>query len=329
MIIEGADLNNKEKAMFALRALYSSHGFSLYRMSKFEEFDLYARNRDFMDSASIITFTDTDGMLMALKPDVTLSIVKNNRHIGNAIRKVYYNENIYRVSPKTHYFKEIMQVGLECLGKIDDDCICEVLLMAAQSLDVLSESAVLDISNLDILSMVVSACDVNGEVEEEITKCIGQKNLHGLCKICADNGITGTKRDLLKKLVTLYGEPKKVIAELEAELEEIDGAMSDEGRQIFAESIRKLKMIVDAFEGTGLEDMIRIDFSVVSDLNYYNGIIFKGFVEGVPDGVLSGGQYDKLMDNMNRNSRAIGFAVYMDTLGRLPKFEGEEVVIRG
>ena len=51
MIIEGADLNNREKAMFALRALYSSHGFSLYRMSKFEEFDLYARNRDFMDSA--------------------------------------------------------------------------------------------------------------------------------------------------------------------------------------------------------------------------------------------------------------------------------------
>ena len=56
--------------------------------------------------------------------------------------------------------------------------------------------------------------------------------------------------------------------------------------------------------------------SVKSDLNYYNGIIFKSFVEGVPDGVLSGGQYDKLMDNMNRNSRAIGFAVYMDYLGK-------------
>ena len=105
--------------------------------------------------------------------------------------------------------------------------------------------------------------------------------------------------------------------------------LSEESRKIYSDSIKRLVTIMDAFEGTGLEDMLRIDFSVVSDLNYYNGIIFKGFVEGVPDGVLSGGQYDKLMDNMNRTSRAIGFAVYMDYLGKLSKFDGEEVVIRG
>lgn len=329
MIIEGADLNNREKAMFALRALYSSHGFSLYRMSKFEEFDLYARNRDFMDSASIITFTDTDGMLMALKPDVTLSIVKNNRHIGNNIRKIYYNENVYRVSPKTHFFKEIMQVGLECLGQIDDECICEVLLMAAESLQVLSDSAVLDISNLDILSGIIAKCDVSKEVEEEITGCIGEKNLHGLCKICTENDLSREQAELLKKLIKLYGEPKRVISELEQVIAGFEDSLSEETQAVFDESIRKLKMIVDAFEGSGFEDMLRIDFSVVSDLNYYNGIIFKGFVEGVPDGVLSGGQYDKLMDNMNRNSRAIGFAVYMDYLGKLSKFDGEEVIIRG
>lgn len=329
MIIEGADLNNREKAMFALRALYSSHGFSLYRMSKFEEFDLYARNRDFMDSASIITFTDTDGMLMALKPDVTLSIVKNNRHIGDDIRKVYYNENIYRVSPKMHYFKEIMQVGLECLGKINDECICEVLLMAAESLKVLSDSAILDISNLDILSRIIDTCDVSGEIEEKITACIGEKNLHGLSRICDENGIDGQKKALLQKLITIYGNPEDVIGELEEVFYDLGDGLSEEARNLYSDSIRKLVMIVDAFEGTGLEDMLRIDFSVVSDLKYYNGIIFKGFVEGIPDGVLSGGQYDKLMDNMNRTSRAIGFAVYMDYLGKLPKFDGEEVVIRG
>ncbi len=329
MIIEGADLNNREKAMFALRALYSSHGFSLYRMSKFEEFDLYARNRDFMDSASIITFTDTDGMLMALKPDVTLSIVKNNRHIGNDIRKLYYNENIYRVSPKTHYFKEIMQVGLECLGKVDEECICEVLLMAAESLKVLSENAVLDISNLDILSRIIEACDVSEEVEAKITGCIGEKNLHSLSRICDENGIDGQKKELLQKLITLYGDPEEVISELEEVFYDLGDDLSEESRKIYSDSIKRLVTIMDAFEGTGLEDMLRIDFSVVSDLNYYNGIIFKGFVEGVPDGVLSGGQYDKLMDNMNRTSRAIGFAVYMDYLGKLSKFDGEEVVIRG
>lgn len=329
MIINGADFSNKEKAMFALRALYSSHGFSMFKMSKFEEFDLYARNRDFMDSAAIITFTDTDGMLMALKPDVTLSIVKNNRHIGNNIRKLYYNENIYRVSPKTHYFKEIMQVGLECLGAVDEDCISEVILLAAESLELLSENAMLDVSNLDILSRLFASCGLDRETEEAVTRCISEKNAHSLRQICALAEVDPAKAEMLEMLVNTYGRPEKVMPELERALTGEGSPFSSEEKAGFGESIQMLKRVISDFEGTGFEHMLNLDFSVVSDLKYYNGVIFKGFVEGVPDGVLSGGQYDKLMRNMNRKSRAIGFAVYMDTLGSLDKFEGEEVEIRG
>ena len=323
MEIKLTELSNKEKAMFALRALYASHGFSMFRMSKFEAFDLYADNRDFMDYASIITFTDTDGMLMALKPDVTLSIVKNNRNIGDDIRKIYYNENVYRVSPRTRYFKEIMQVGVECLGKVDDDCICEVLLLAAESLSILSRDAVLDISNLDILSQLIASCRVPREAEEKIAEEIGKKNIHGLAQVCRDYDIGPARCELLKMLITTNGKPEEVIPKLETAFAKAEGA------EEYMASLGRLKKIVKAFRGSGFEDMLNLDFSVVSDLKYYNGIFFKGFVKGVPDGVLSGGQYDKLMKNMNRNSKAIGFAVYMDNLGRLSRFEGEEVVIRG
>ena len=63
-------------------------------------------------------------------------------------------------------------------------------------------------------------------------------------------------------------------------------------------------------------DNINIDFSVVSDMNYYNGIIFRGFIDGIPTGVLSGGRYDNLLKKMGKNSGAIGFAVYLDLLER-------------
>ena len=92
--------------------------------------------------------------------------------------------------------------------------------------------------------------------------------------------------------------------------------------------IDTLKEIVEAFREAGLEEMLNIDFSVVGDLKYYNGIIFKGFAAGVPDGVISGGQYDKLMKSMKRTSKAIGFGVYIDSLGKLSKFDGEEVEIK-
>jgi ATP phosphoribosyltransferase regulatory subunit len=64
-------------------------------------------------------------------------------------------------------------------------------------------------------------------------------------------------------------------------------------------------------------DRIRIDFSVTGDLGYYNGIVFKGFIKGIPQSILSGGQYDNLMRRMGRKSRAIGFALYLDLLEEL------------
>ena len=72
--------------------------------------------------------------------------------------------------------------------------------------------------------------------------------------------------------------------------------------------------MLESIQERDVQDMLQVDFSLVSDLNYYNGIVFKGYVEGVPSAVLSGGQYDKLMKKMSHSSRAIGFAVYLDML---------------
>ena len=111
-------LKNEERAVIALRALYQSYGYLPYKMSRFEEYELYARNKDFLLSDRVITFTDTNGRLMALKPDVTLSILQKGEENPGCKRKVCYNENVYRVSRRSGQFKEIMQTGLECIGDV-------------------------------------------------------------------------------------------------------------------------------------------------------------------------------------------------------------------
>ena len=116
-----------ERAGLLLRELYRRHGYQSYRMSKFEPYDLYARNKSFLVSENILTFTDTDGRLMALKPDVTLSIIKNIQPSGQALEKVYYHENVYRTSPAAAGYREIMQTGLECTGALDLSAMGEVL----------------------------------------------------------------------------------------------------------------------------------------------------------------------------------------------------------
>lgn len=76
------------------------------KMSKFESYDLYMQNKEFLVSDGVITFTDTDGTLMALKPDVTLSIVKNYR-AHQPLQKVCYNENVYRIGGASKSYREI------------------------------------------------------------------------------------------------------------------------------------------------------------------------------------------------------------------------------
>ena len=70
-------LRDNEKAVFALRKLFTEHNYRHFKMSKFEEYDLYSKNKDFLVSDGVITFNDSNGKLLALKPDVTLSIIKN------------------------------------------------------------------------------------------------------------------------------------------------------------------------------------------------------------------------------------------------------------
>ena len=61
MQIDDSVMNGQERISFRLRSLYSEYGYERYRMSKFEEYDLYSRNKDFLFSEGVITFTDTNG----------------------------------------------------------------------------------------------------------------------------------------------------------------------------------------------------------------------------------------------------------------------------
>ena len=109
-------LKPQERASLRLRAIYERSGYRKYRMGRFEEYGLYQENLHFLPSEQVITFTDLDGRLLALKPDVTLSIAKNAQTVDGGCAKYYYMENVYRPSLESHTFQEISQMGLEFIG---------------------------------------------------------------------------------------------------------------------------------------------------------------------------------------------------------------------
>ena len=302
-MIENSILKSEERAILALRSIYKQYGYMPYKMSKFEEYDLYLKNKDFLLSDRIITFNDTTGKLLALKPDVTLSIIKNAEGAGSKY-KVYYNENVYRVSDGSKQYKEIMQTGLECIGNIGIYDIYEALLLAAKSLAAISDRYVLDISELDILTAALDLASPDESFRSAAIKCIKEKNEHDLEKICTAFGVNGMAKERLVAFAGICGKLGEVIPMLE------EYAVGED----MLSAIEELKLLCSLLEKSGLSERICFDFSVINDMNYYNGTVFRGFIDGIPAAVLAGGRYDKLLARMGKNSSGIGFAIYLDLI---------------
>lgn len=300
-MIDASILKPEEQAVFALRQLYRSYGYLPYKMSKFEEFEYYIRNKDFLISDRFITFNDLGGKLLALKPDVTLSIVKSREAAPGCKQKVYYNENIYRANRGTHQFQEIMQTGLECIGDIDLYDIYEAVSLAAQSLGLISESFILQISHLGILAQVLDTIGADSDFRQAAIGFIAEKNAHDLARLCADHGVDS---EILTGFISACGSRKEVLATLE--------------RLCPGPALEELKALSSLLDGSPWAEKIIFDFSVVGNMNYYNGIVMGGFLSGISDRLLSGGQYDKLMEKLGRRGGAIGFALYLDLLEQLP-----------
>lgn len=308
-MIDLSVLKNEERAIITLRSLYHSYGYLPFKMSKFEEYDLYVRNKDFLVSDRVITFNDTNGNLLALKPDVTLSIIKNTEEEEGCTQKVYYNENVYRVSGGTGQFKEIMQTGLECIGDVSSSDIFEVVYLAAKSLSLVAEDFVLDISHMGILASVIEeACD-SELFKREVTALIAEKNAHETEALCKKYRVSKENTDILTNLSTMYGDMSSVLSRL------LPICKTSASRTAYAE----LSALAELLSSTEYAKRIRFDFSVVNNMNYYNGIVFRGFLSGICEGVLAGGEYGKLLSNMGRKSGAIGFALYLDLLSELDR----------
>lgn len=300
-------LDSSEKIALSLRAIYSAYGYLPFRMNKFEEYDLYAENKNFLVSGNVITFTDPSGKLMALKPDVTLSVVKSVRD-DCALTKVCYDENVYRAEKGGDEFREIMQAGLECIGDVDLYCEGEVLCLALKSLAAVCSDYLLSIGHMGYLSGVFDEACLDAPSRMCLYKHICARSKTGVAEFCRKYSVSARVTDVLLRLTGLYLPYEKAAEELKA-------LSVNERTDAAASELEKVVAQLDPLE----REKVYIDFSIESDASYYNGIIFQGFVAGAASCVLSGGRYDGLMRKFGKRGGAIGFAVYLNLLKDLTR----------
>ena len=297
-----ANLINENSIVSNLINIYERFGFKKIKLSKFEDYNLYNNNKDFLQTEHILTFMNLNGNLKSLRPDVTLSIVKKVlKDNEKETQKIYYIEDIYKIV--SNEYEEIPQVGVEIIGKLNNYSNLEIISMAIESLKSINKNYILEISNIDFISAIFDEINLEENLKIEILNNIYLKNKHDLEKLLNKNVDNKYKKYILS-FIELSGNYKDILKKLKSLI--INKKMQ--------KSYEELKSLSFVFELYNNFDKILLDFSIESQLGYYNGIIFKGYIKESNDIILSGGRYDKLLNKFNSNKNAIGFAIYMDKL---------------
>ena len=298
-------LKPQERVSLQLRLLYEKAGFRQYHMGRFEEYGLYRENRRFLSSEQVITFTDLDGRLLALKPDVTLSIAKNAPVEAGGCGRFYYLENVYRPSQESHTFREISQMGLECIGAVDDAVTAQAVSLALQSLALTGRDFVLKLSHMGFITGLFDAVGAPEALRPRLLGCIRDRNRHELRACAAEAGLSRQGTDALCRLGDLSGSWEEVLAQ--AEPLALNAAMGD--------ALAELRTLCRSLPER--DSRLTVDLSLAGDMEYYNGLVLQGYLAGLPRPVLKGGRYDRLADQFRPGARAVGYALYLDELSRM------------
>lgn len=292
-----------ERLSYKVMSNFAKRGYTRYKVGKFEEYDLYAKNRSFLLANEVLSFTDLNGKLMALRPDITLSIVKNVVLEENKTEKLFYSENVYRPNESMKGFQESSQTGLECIGCVGAQEEKEVIELACESLQTISCESVLSIANVELLKGILKKLPAS--IEKDVLTYMQLRNLEGLAKLCQSVQANADVQEKIEELASLYGSLEETLPRLASIVQFFE---NEELTQTY-KNFENLCKTLDT-----KETKFVIDFSIISDLDYYSGIVFHGFVPNSKSNVLSGGRYDNLLTKMGKQGAAIGFALYLEKL---------------
>lgn len=262
---------------------------------------------------------DRQGKSLVLRPDMTAPIAR----VASSLLKeepfplrLMYSSNVFRAQAKeAGRNAEYFQTGVELIGSNTVDADAEVIALAVS---VLKAAGLRDfkiaIGHVGFLEGLLEETLVQEEQREELKEYLHNRNFVGFRKYVDRLGLDKEKELRLKELLTLRGGEELI---QRAEAITINGKVR--------KAVANLRQLWDALEAYQLTDSVLFDLNLLSNLNYYTGILFEGYAAGQGFPICTGGRYDGLMAQFGRPAPATGFAVQMDRLMEATSFVAEDM----
>ena len=304
----GARLRRAVEA--AAMAVFDGWGYEEIATPAVDYYALFERGMGRGEASRAFRFTDTDGRLLALRPDVTSSVARAAATLFAAAPRPLrfcYAESVYRQRPPSHaeWKREGRQVGCELIGAGGAGADLEVLAVAAEVLERLGLRSrfCLTVNHVGVFNGLAEQLGLDAETREQTRRFVDARDAEGLAELLAARAGKGDDAARAARLALLSGKREALTA--------ARGLVTNGRAEAALDALEKVWETVEAL---GLADAVEVDLGDVSGLDYYTGLIFKVYLEGAGTRVGGGGRYDELTANFGGREPAVGFMLDLDAI---------------
>jgi ATP phosphoribosyltransferase regulatory subunit len=294
----------------AAMGVFDGWGYEEIATPSVDYYALFERGMGRAEARRAFRVADTDGRLLALRPDVTSSVARAAATLfAGAPRplRFCYAASVFRQRPRSRaeWRRQGRQLGCELIGAGRADADIEVLVIAAEVLGRLglAGSYRITLNHVGVFNGVAEQLGLSTDAREAMRRLVDARDAGALGDFLKSLGRSDATAGRAARLARLSGG--RTIPEGAREI------LSNERSRAALDELEKL---LTAVETLGLSEGFSVDLSDVSGLDYYTGLVFKIYVEGAGGRVGGGGRYDDLTANFGRREPAVGFVLDLDAL---------------
>lgn len=291
-----------------IQKIFHLYGYQNIETPVFEFFDIFNKERGSVVSREMYKFFDRDNNTLVLRPDITPSIArcvaKYFMDEKKPVRLCYLGPTFINTTSYQGRLKQTTQTGVELIGDDTSDADGEMIALVIDSLKAagLKEFQV-ELGQVEFYRGLVEEAGMDEEMQNQLRILIENKNYFGVEELLSDAQISDDLKKLFLKLPELFGDIEQI---------RLAKTMTSNPRALAAvERLERVQEIVDAY---GLGEYVSYDLGMLSKYSYYTGIIFKAYTYGTGEYIVTGGRYDKLLEQFGKKAPSIGFAIEVDQL---------------
>ncbi len=304
-----AELRKRRAIYQTIREVFEANAYREVITPTLESLELYAGIEGLVDKSEMFKVVDDKGQILVLRPDLTMPIARlaasRFQDSPRPLKFSYLSSAFQSKNSQSLSLKEKTQAGVELIGSDSLESDLEMILLLIKTMQKVGvEDPLVDIGHADLINEIFADLKIAETEKAELRQLLAAKNKVGIKNYIKDIELKENAAEVLLKLPSLFGEPKKVVKELEAM------PLSAETK----EALKTLEKLFNKLKDFGALKFITFDPMLISRHGYYTGLIFKGYAKGYSNLLASGGRYDNLTEKFGVEEPAVGFALEIENL---------------